>query len=135
MRETLRRNLDVCVIFRTFVLGFMRFWMFSDVSGCIRTRSDTFGCVRMRSDAFGCVRKFRKVFGSFQEKIYIQSTILNVFGGFRTCSDAFGCIWMHSEVFGSFRKFSVFFVMFLKILEFFRRVRIKIIAKYTLSKV
>ena len=112
MRETLRRNFDVCAIFRKFFVFFIRFRMCSDAFGCIRMRSDTFGCVRMRSDAFGCVRKFRKMFGSFWEKIDIQSTILNVFGGFRRLSDVFGCIRMHSDAFGSFWKLPEIFGFF-----------------------
>ena len=134
-RRRLRQNFDVCAIFRKFLAVFLRFRRFSDVFGCVRIHSDAFGYIRMRSDAFGCVRKFRKIFGSFPEKIDIQSTILNVFGGFRRFSDVFGCIRMHSEVFGSFRNFSFFLICFGEILEFFRRVRIKLIAKYTLSKV
>ena len=110
--------------------------------GCVRIHSDAFGYIRMRSDAFGCVRMRSEVSETFWEfsgeNLYSVDDserfrrFLEVFGCVRMHSDAFGCIRKFLEASGNFRFFCFFF---LRISEFFRRVRIKIIAKYYLSKV
>ena len=108
----LRRNFDVCAIFRKFLAVFLRFRRCSDAFGSVRIHSDAFGYIRMRSDAFGNSRKISEVFGN---NLYVFDDSER----FRRFLEAFGRVRMHSDAFGSFWKLPEIFRFFELFLENF----------------